>query len=71
MNYIVFILGYDLLHDVLNGLECDVAYDFCVDLYYDFEYSEYNDMHFSEYYCISKYVASNIDEIKTKVEELR
>ena len=29
MSYYVFVLGYDLLHDILNGIECDIAYELC------------------------------------------
>ena len=71
MNYGVFVLGYDLLHNVLAGLECDVAYEFCVKLYNDYYESKYNDFWFSEYMCLSKYVDDHMDEIKAKLEELR
>ena len=71
MNYFVFVLGYDLLHDVLDGLECDVAYDFCSDVAEDFIDSEYNDYNRSEYECLEKYVQAHMDEIKAKVEECK
>jgi hypothetical protein len=71
MNYCTFVLGYDLLHDVLDGLECDVAYDFCVELYNDFKESIYNNPRFPEYECLQKYINDHINEIKAKLEELR
>lgn len=71
MNYCIFVLGYDLLHDVLNGIECDVAYDFCYELYADFVDSTYNNIHLSTYMCLSNYVNIHMTEIKEKLEGLR
>ena len=71
MNYNVFVLGYDLLHDILNGIECDVAYNICESIYEDFVNSDYNDLSRSEYEGLSKYIQAHMDEIKAKVEELR
>lgn len=71
MDYYVFILGYDLLHDVLDGIECDVAYDFCSNLWDDFCGSPYNDYNRSGYVCLAKYIEAHMDEIKAKLEELR
>ncbi len=69
MNYWIFVLGYDLLHDTLNGIECDVAYDLCVEIYDDFESSIYNNPYFTGYMCLSEYVKAHMDEIKVKLEE--
>lgn len=72
MNYCTFVLGYDLLHDILDGLECDVAYDFCVELYNDFvDDDAYNNIDKPEYECLQKYINDHINEIKAKLEELR
>lgn len=71
MDYYVFVLGYDLLHDVLDGLYCDEAYDLCVNIWNDFCGSVYNDYNHSGYECLSKYVNAHMDEIKAKLEELR
>ena len=71
MNYFIFVLGYDLLHDVLNGIECDIAYDFCVSVYMDFLDSVYNNLNKAEYECLSEYINAYIEEIKMKLEELR
>lgn len=71
MNYYVFVLGYDLLHDVLDGIECDVAYDICIEVYNDFKESVYNNPHHSGYECLQEYVRTHLNEIKAKVEELK
>jgi hypothetical protein len=71
LNYLVFVLGYDLLHDVLDGIECDIAYDFCVELCEDFANSIYNNLNFSGYQCLSNYVNAHMDDIKARLEELR
>ena len=68
MNYNVFVLGYDLLHKILNGIECDVAYNICESIYEDFVSSDYNDLSRSEYEGLSKYIKAHMDEIKAKVE---
>ena len=70
MNYYIFVLGYDLLHDVLNGIECDVAYDICLEVYSDFEGSIYNNPNFSGYMCLSKYIEANIETIKNNIKAL-
>ena len=69
MNYYVFVLGYDLLHDVLDGIECDIAHDICTEIYNDFEESTYNNPHRSGYKCLQEYVRIHMDEIKAKLEE--
>ena len=69
MEYYLFVLGYDLLHDVLGGIECDIAYDICEQVYKDFEKSEYKSLNVSVYVGLLKYIEANKDEIKRKVEE--
>jgi hypothetical protein len=71
MYYNVFVLGYDLLHDILNGIECDVAYEICESIYEDFVDSDYNNLARSEYEGLSKYIQAHMNEIKAKVEELQ
>jgi hypothetical protein len=70
MDYWVFVLGYDLLHDLLNHLECDIAFEFCQEVYNDFEKSEYNMLHLSGYTCLEKYVRDNYTTIKGKLENI-
>ena len=70
-NYYIFVLGYDLLHDILNGLECDVSYDICTEVYEDFVDSPYNNIHYSEYTCLYEYVEAHMNEIKAKVEAFK
>ena len=71
MNYYIFVLGYDLLHDALNGIDCDIAYDFCVNVYNRFEESIYNNPNFSGYECLAAYVRVHMAEIKLRLERLR
>lgn len=71
MNYYVFVLGYDLLHDVLNGIACDDAYELCTEIYNDFEASIYNNPYHSGYECLEEYIRTHMDEIKAKVEALK
>lgn len=71
MDYFVFVLGYDLLHDLLDGIECDTAYEFCQSVYTKFVGSSYDNIWRSEYDCLSKYVRDNIDEIAIELAELR
>ena len=71
MNYYVFVLGYDLLHDVLNGIACDDAYNLCLEVYLDFENSVYNNPRRSGYECLAEYIRTHMNEIKAKAEELR
>ena len=71
MNYYVFVLGYDLLQDVLYGIACDDAYDLCTKIYNDFEKSIYNNPYHSGYECLSEYIRAHMNEIKAKAEELR
>lgn len=69
MRYYIFVLGYDLLHDVLGGIECDIAYDICESVYKDFVKSEYNYLNVSVYVGLSRYIDANKENIKRKVEE--
>lgn len=70
-NYYIFVLGYDLLHDALDGIACDEAYDLCVELYNDFEDSIYNNPKFSAYKCLSEYVDAHMGEINVRVAMMR
>ena len=71
MNYYVFVLGYDLLHDVLNGIACDEAYELCRAIYDDFDKSVYNNPYHSGYECLEEYVRTHMDEIKAKAYKLK
>lgn len=58
-NYIVFVLGYDLLNEELMTVpypECDVAYEKCKNIAEDFLNSKYNVNHKSLYDCLVDYV---------------
>lgn len=71
MSYYIFVLGYDLLHDMLNGIECDIAYELCKSVYMKFWDSEYNDFNKSAYECLQEYVNVHSEEIKNELEEMR
>lgn len=58
-NYIIFVLGYDLLNEELMGVpypECDLAYERCRSIAEDFLNSEYNVNTKSLYDCLVDYV---------------
>lgn len=71
MSYYIFVLGYDLLHDVLDGIECDVAYELCTEIFNDFSESIYDNPNHSGYECLEEYIHTHMNEIKAKLEELR
>ncbi len=59
MNYVVFVLGYDLLNEELSSVpypECDLAYDRCKNIAEDFLNSEYNVNTKSLYDCLNDYI---------------
>ena len=57
MNYYIFVLGYDLLHEQLNGIECNIAYEICALVYEDFiDSDERHDLKFSEYEALQQFV---------------
>ena len=53
--YSVFVLGRDLLKDILP-YEDDLAYEFCKKVAVDFEESDYNDSSKGLYECLEEYV---------------
>jgi hypothetical protein len=71
MLYGIFALGYDILHDELNYLECDVAYDICDTVYKRFLVSDYNKSTMSEYECLCQYVDTHLEEIRELIYQAR
>ena len=71
MLYGIFALGYDILHDELNYLECDVAYDICDTVYRRFLVSDYNKSTMSEYECLWQYVDAHLEEIRELIYQAR
>ena len=72
MDYYVFVLGYDLLHEDLDGIECDVAYRICTRVMLDFAKSVADTWYpRSTYEQLSGYVTAHRDEIKSLIEESR
>lgn len=58
-DYVMFILGYDLLHDYLDtrGFACDEAMDLCEEIAKRFmESDEYKDMSVGLYDALNNYM---------------
>lgn len=68
LNYITFILGYDLLQDKFKNLEskeCDTVYEICRDIAAVFMQSiEYYDMNISMYEALTSWVNNHDETIK-------
>lgn len=66
-NYFTFVLGYDLLHDVImisKVKECDINYKYCKMVANNFiESEEYKDTSKSGYEMLEKWLNKNIDKI--------
>ena len=43
MSYLVFTLGFDLLHDQIRDMTCDEAYEYCTKVAMEFFDSKYYD----------------------------
>lgn len=57
--YMVFVLGYDLLHSYFGNseyLESDLVFDKCIDIYNAFLESDYDNDMLPEYECLERYV---------------
>lgn len=64
-NYIIFILGYDLLNKQLKESdqpECDLAFKQCGELADEFINSEYNVGTRSLYECLEDFISDKIGE---------
>lgn len=64
-NYIIFILGYDLLNKQLKESdqpECDLAFKQCGELADEFIGSEYNVGTRSLYECLEDFISDKIGE---------
>lgn len=68
INYLNFVLGYDLLNDMLKkskNPECDISYDFCDYLSRHFIKSEeYQNTNYSTYDMLVKWLENNKNKIK-------
>ena len=66
-NYIVFVLGYDLLHKFIMQQEeqsNDIVYDFCSIIANKFMLSaEYKQYNMSMYDCLVKCIENNMNNI--------
>ena len=72
MNYLIFVLGYDLLHSQFNmyDIPCDIAFEYCSNLYFVYMVSSESKQNKSDYECIQDYVNNHMHEIETEVIEL-
>lgn len=71
MEYnMIFVMGYDLLHDELNkwDLPCDVAFNVCKEIYNDFLNSEEYKLNMSEYEALYLYIWCNKQDIDSRIE---
>jgi len=68
INYLNFVLGYDLLNDMFKkskNPECDISYDFCDYLSRHFIKSEeYQNTNYSTYDMLVKWLENNKNKIK-------
>lgn len=72
MDYMVFVLGYDLLQKELTALEdhpCDVAYKVCCDIYNEFLESEESEQAKSEYSCLQDWIKNHQGTIDRLIEQ--
>ena len=73
INYLNFVLGYDLLNDMLKKSktpECDLSYDFCDRLSRQFIKSEeYQNTKYSTYDMLIKWLEINKEKIKQDYKE--
>ena len=67
--YLAYVLGYDLLHDLIadsDNDECDVSFELCLDLIEEFYRSElYLNAECSVYDSLSNWIYDNIEHIKS------
>ena len=70
ISYLNFVLGYDLLHDMLQKSdtpECDVSYDFCDYVSRHFIVSEeYRNEKYSTYEMLQTWINKNKDKLENK-----
>ena len=70
ISYLNFVLGYDLLHDMLiksDTPECDVSYDFCDYVSRHFIVSEeYRNEKYSTYEMLQTWINKNKDKLENK-----
>lgn len=73
INYLNFVLGYDLLNDMFKkskNPECDISYDFCDYLSRHFIKSEeYQNTNYSTYDMLVKWLENNKNKIKQDYKE--
>lgn len=56
MSYLIFTLGFDLLHDQIEHMACDEAYEYCTQVAIEFVHSKYYDYNCSEYDALQDFL---------------
>ena len=71
-NYLIFVLGYDILQSILNiyDIPCDVAFEYCANLHSTYIGSPESEQDKSDYECLQDYVNNHMHEIETEIIEL-
>lgn len=72
MEYnMIFTLGYDLMHDILDehNLPCDIAFEVCKIVYNNFIESKEYKYDLSEYDALDCYIYNNEEQIKILIKE--
>ncbi len=72
-SYFAFVLGYDLLHNMINKygvLECDTNYDFCDYVANQFlDSEEYHNEKYSSYEMLQEWLSKNKDKIEKEYKD--
>lgn len=70
-NYMIFVLGYDLLHNELNNadLPCDTAMEVCKDIYDEFVDSIEYLQEKSEYSCLKDWLENHKGTVDRLIEQ--
>lgn len=70
--YLVFVLGYDLLHDELDGLPCDIAYETAFEIIRRFiDSSDYRNVNIGTYTALERWLNKNYFDINYEIEKLK
>lgn len=56
MSYLIFTLGFDLLHNEIRHMTCDEAYKYCTQVAIEFVHSKYYDYNCSEYDALQDFL---------------
>lgn len=71
IEYIVYILGYDLLHEKLHNSsdnECDITFDICVAIAKKFLVSNENKLNKGLYECLELWLQNNEECVNNMIK---